>query len=182
MPDLEPFFNRGTDCVIPRQEIPDAARLRLDSQLYMYEVSRNGSAIRLMEAYAIKGGPVIVQEIGMWHNSDEGLQIYVPLVWERRSDLRGTTLVNGILPYGVYNDVHTKENGDVEATSGAFADLLEAMRQEMNFNLKQRLSSDGKWGGKVTTRTFDLLFLSEMGLQFADERRQILQRSDSNVA
>ena len=71
--------------VVPRQSDWTGLKLRLDTQLYFYDVE-SPTSISLHEVYAIKDGPQIQRKIGQW-DAETGLDIYVPFIWKRRSNM-----------------------------------------------------------------------------------------------
>ena len=80
--------------------VPD---LRLDSRVYFYKEHEDRS-IELYEQYAIKSTVMVTQAVGKW-SPVGGLSVPVPNAWSRRADLRGVTLLNGVLGWSVLTQV-----------------------------------------------------------------------------
>ncbi len=130
--------------------------LRLDSRLFIYKRSREG--FNIWEKYAVKSGRPMMNRVGTWSESS-GLRVPVDDMWFRRSDLRGVTLANTIVPFAVFNKVSAvRSNGELYAdgeVEGIFQDMLQFLAQALNFTASNRLSRDGKWGApeNVENRT-----------------------------
>ena len=102
--------------------------LRLDSNLFGYSV--NGTNVTLDEYYAIKGGPIIIENVGVW-TMERGLEIPVLYMWSRRTDLRGMTLTNAVLEWNPFNFLQ----GDGIHWAGMFIDILSALQKTLNFQV-----------------------------------------------
>ena len=114
--------------------------LRLDSHWYTVQVPKGQSYI-ILEHYRIKQGPVITARLGKWTKTG-GLDIPVPSVWERRSDLKGTVLTNTILPYPPLSIV--MDSGNVQ--DGFLAQIFLTLSARLNFTFTTTSPPDGEWG------------------------------------
>ena len=116
---------------------------RLDTTIAFCK--NESSSLALLDIYAIKGGPTITQKLGSW-NISSGLQIDVPIMWERRSNLMNTELIDTILPYAIVTRFNKNNEGDIFNKSGIFQDLSSILQSRLNFSVKSLSPSDGKWG------------------------------------
>ncbi len=120
--------------------------LRLDSQLYTYYEDHASGGFKIRELYSLKRGPMLIQEVGYWSPLD-GLVVPVPNAWKRRSNLRGTTLVSGLLSWALFNRLETNTEGAVVGNSGIMADVTAYLALKMNFTESIVQPEDEKWGG-----------------------------------
>ncbi len=136
-------FKPGSFWLIPRTDGIANTSLRLDSQLYSFE--SQGSESILHEHYAAKGGRVITQFVGNW-SPTEGLNITQGEMWDRRLDLMGVELTNGLLnalPYGAFE---YDANGAIVGSFGPFPEALDYLAKKLNFTVALATPADGKWG------------------------------------
>ncbi len=143
-------------------------KLRLDSLVFSYDC--NDHHVVIKETYTIKGVKTV--ENRLYESSDDGevwSQVSEPFIWRRRSDLKGLTLTNSLMPYSYLNiplDGETPYRGFVP-------DLLSSLQSQANFkvtptmkkhrrSILQSLTSsifcsfqinytcpaDGNWGGR----------------------------------
>ena len=143
--DLElTIFKSNTVTLVPMQTDWSYLRLRLDSLLFSFEFV--GDLVILYEIYSIKSGPPIVRELGTW-NPNTGLYIPEPKMWQRRSDLMGVDIRNGLKTWTVFNQLGFDAGGKVVSNKGMFADLMDKLSKRLNFTQVMLEPSDGKWGG-----------------------------------
>ena len=116
---------------------------RLDTNIAFCKNERDSLAI--FDIYAIKRNPTITQKYGRW-NISSGLQIDAPMVWERRSNLMNTELIDTILPYAIVTRFGQSNEGDIMNKSGIFQDLFYLLQSRLNFSVKSVSPPDGKWG------------------------------------
>ncbi len=111
--------------------------MRLDSLVYLY---LPGNAVAtIQEVYAPLDGPRILGTLGTW---DPASRVYAPLasdsMWERRTDLGGTTFVSADLKWAPLM------MGDLK--SGFLPDLMNIISFGCNFSIHTVPSIDDKWG------------------------------------
>ena len=116
---------------------------RLDTNIVFCKMEE--SVLNLYENYAIKRGPTISQSIGSW-STTSGLEIDVPMMWDRRTNLMSTQLVDTILPYAIVTRFQKSVDGDIMNKSGIFQDLFSLLQSRLNFSVKSLSPLDGKWG------------------------------------
>ena len=107
----------------------DSLGLRLDSRLFSYSL-QNDKRVALLEHYAIKGGPVIEQRVGLW-TLDQGLVIFEPFIWRRRSDLHRVTLSNVVLSWPPIID----QDSSTGEWVGMFSDVVKFLERTLNFKV-----------------------------------------------
>ncbi len=121
---------------------------RLDTRLYLYEKT-GGNHIRLWERYSIKSENFIRRVIGDWDGTL--LDIPTPNIWERRSNLGGVRLLNGVMDWGLINKFSSNQSVPIEdrlaEIFGIFPAILNNIAAKLNFTLTNVLPNDGKWGG-----------------------------------
>jgi hypothetical protein len=139
-----PLHNAGLTCYIQSTFFVNAT-FQLNSKLFLYKEDWLTEGYRVFEKYAIKSGPVITHNIGVW-TLGSGLKIPVQNIWERRSDLQGTVLLDGIMPFSVIMKVNTNDKGQIESHSGIFPDIMHQLKRTLNFSVTTSPSKDGKWG------------------------------------
>ena len=95
-----------------------------------------------------RNGPLIEQNIGTWRQ-DEGLLVYEPDMWQRRSNLHGATIRFTSLLYPVLNSefIYDKNENIIDA-KGYLIDLLNMLEKNCNFTSNITYSIDGKFGGQ----------------------------------
>ena len=116
---------------------------RLDTNILFCK--NEGSYLALSESYAIKEGPTIKKQLGNWSTSS-GLQIDVPMIWERRANLMNVQLTDTILPYAIVTRYDQNKEGDIVDKSGIFQDLSRLLQSRLNFSVKSVSPPDGNWG------------------------------------
>ncbi len=73
----------GVRVVLPVGQDTSALPLRLDTQLYKYEMTNASQSVGLHEHYKIKGIVSVERMIGKWSEKD-GVLLDVPYIWQRR--------------------------------------------------------------------------------------------------
>ncbi len=161
------FNGTGTTVMVAGQADWKAMdRLRLDSQLYYYDISTAG--IQIFEVYSVIRGPQIHKPVAIWN---ETLTWLVPIAWQvRRSDFMGAEIRNGLKFWSHYNNLVMGGNDGTEvvASSGVYAEIMSRLAEKLNFTqkiipsrytyifplfyycstvLNRELFRDNKWGG-----------------------------------
>ena len=100
-------------------EFSNMIKLRLDSNIIFYD-EVTPQRYELVDKFAVKGGPLMDLKIGEW---DMGRGIILKNSmnrWERRTDLKGFTIKNGVIALELKKD----ENGKIIGSEGYFQDKL----------------------------------------------------------
>ena len=71
----------------------DLVKLRLDSNICFFQEEM--TTFKLIDKFAVKGGPPVILALGKWDRSNGIIFERSMNRWERRTDLKGVTLVNG---------------------------------------------------------------------------------------
>ena len=132
-------------------EYSDMMTLRLDSNIIFYK-SSVPHRYELFDKFAVKGGPPIKLKLGLWE-----LEIGVTLQssmnrWERRTDLGGALLINGVKGRKLI-----EVNGTIIGSEGYFQDKLFYMTDRLNLTMKTVQSpneagyilANGSWTGCI---------------------------------
>ncbi len=155
--------------------------LRLDSNFYTYVVSDNYYFL-LTEWYKAHGGDLMSTHLGSW-SPEHGLRVSVPFKWNRRTDLGGAVLVNGVLK-GFWPPiciVTTTSTGMIE-TSGLLSDVLDNLMGQLNFTVEHvftedgeygQLSSSGNWTGIIRDLQDGNIDMSMSGLTITSDRSAV---------
>ena len=128
------IFSSNCPLLIPI-EYRDELKLRLDSNIIFYK-AEPGQKYKLIDSFAIKGGPTISVPIGYWDMMNGISFVESKNRWDRRSDLRGATFLNGF--YHNYNlaEFVRDAEGKVVGSEGYFQDLLFYMTDRLNVTIK----------------------------------------------
>ncbi len=144
-PELEARFGFNSDVywLVPdRPDLDVPQALRLDSNWFTFK--RNGTAeeeIVLHEHYRIKGGDPLRGLVGTW-SPYRGLAVKQPETWIRRSDLKGTLLVNSGITWAPFIVIHEGE----DRMEGFMPAILDSLRGILNFTVSLTKPADGEWG------------------------------------
>jgi hypothetical protein len=129
-------------CLLPKRHFVKAS-LQLNSRLFLYE--EDGDGFNILEKYAIKSGPVITQNVASW-TLEAGLKIPNPSIWERRANLRGTIILDALLEFSVFNQVHLGATGELLGVSGISPDITEQLMQGSNFSITRQAGYSTNFG------------------------------------
>jgi hypothetical protein len=88
------FFNHNVIGILPEHAHLEKMTTQLNTELLFYQSTEEGYS--LAEKYAIKSGPVVVNQIGVWKPTS-GLNMTTQNKWERRSSLGGIVLIVSVL-------------------------------------------------------------------------------------
>ena len=115
------LFTSNSPVFMPADYSKDIS-LRLDSNIIFYEIEMQGT-YRLLDKFAVKGGPMIVLALGYW-NVDEGINLQASMNrWDRRTDLKGATFRNCLLENGHLTYFIKDESGNISGSKGYFQDI-----------------------------------------------------------
>lgn len=115
--------------------------LRLDSNFYSFVIQRDGT-ITLQEWYRIKG-TLHTNSLGSWTSENGFDQQMSGSRMSRRKYLHGTEVIIGTMLGGTKTWIHKTTDGTYK---GMLPDLLNILKQEMNFTERYDESPDGKFG------------------------------------
>ncbi len=104
--------------------------LTLESNLLAFEFDNVTENVNISEIYSIKSNNERRNHFGYW-NTQEGLAVPEPVIWERRSDLSGVTLINTVLDWKPM--IAFDPNNDT--ITGLFPDILFYIQAHLNFRL-----------------------------------------------
>ena len=154
---VEPFIYRSNTPVFMPLEYTDMIKLRLDSNIIFYEEEKPGT-YKLLDKFAVKGGPPIVIDLGKWDFSyGMRLQNYKNR-WDRRTDLRGAEIVNSLATYGPWSILLKSANGTVVGSTGELQTGIFHITEKLNLTIRTvelvddgvwRRSENGSWNGGV---------------------------------
>ena len=102
------FFVMGGPVFMGVQHSSDVAHLRLDNNIIFIDERQN--EIKLLEKYMVGNDKLISSQVGSW-SKRKGLNITAVAVFERRDNLHGITLRNGIMSWKPLIDYIKDDNG-----------------------------------------------------------------------
>ncbi len=118
---------------LPIDEKRNVKNLRLDSNVYFYRPTAGGGGYEILEQFSVRSGPAFTQEVGKW-SAARGLEVPKPHKWQRRTNLRGTRLITGIIEWSVFNrDLEFDKDGQIVDLRGMFPDALRSVNTELSF-------------------------------------------------
>ncbi len=137
--------------------------LRLDSMALFYKEVQEGYDI--VEEYTVKKGPVISQTLGRWNSTGAKLSVLpgASHVWERRSDLAGIELRNGVLEWRILMEFVRDPKGNIVGTTGPMAFTMDFLAAALNVTVKLVIPEDGMWGG-LSRNAYSMKSSLNMGL------------------
>ena len=148
------MFTSNYPVFIP-EEYSSMVELRLDSNLIFFE-NTGLLGTKLLDIFAVKGGPPIRLEIGGW-DIDNRMILYKSLNrWERRTDLKGAKFVNGVCAKGNWADLVKDDEGNIVRTTGFFQEKLFYIIDGLNLTIENfeyncksglKLLKNGTWQG-----------------------------------
>ena len=154
---VEPFMFRLNIPVFMPLEYSSMIELRLDSHVVFYEEEKPGT-YKLLDKFAVKGGPPIVIDLGKWDFS-YGMRLQNHKNrWDRRTDLRGTEIVNSLATIGPWSILLKDADGNVVGSKGELQELLFHITERLNLSIKTieldlrgqwKMSKNGSWSGGV---------------------------------
>ena len=109
-------------------EYSKLVKLRLDSNIVFYQGEKLGR-YKMEDKFAVKGGSPINLKVGVWDISQGITFTSSRYRWERRTDLLGATITNGVVALALKKD----ENGKIVGSEGYFQDKLFIMTDRGSF-------------------------------------------------
>ena len=151
---VTPFIFSSNCPVFMPADYTNDIRMRLDSNMIFYKEESLGT-YKLLDKFAVKGGPIIVLELGYW-NVDEGVFLQASMNrWDRRTDLKGATLRNCLLDNSYWANFKRDESGNITGSKGYFQDMLFYITEKLNLTIetvggkfeRPKLLENGSWTG-----------------------------------
>lgn len=129
--------------------------LRLDSNIYFYEVSEH-EYYELFDIFAVTAGPSIVIEVGNWSIEDSIVLIKSMNRWDRRTNLHRTRFINCIANNPPTAELIKDRNGSIIGSKGPYQDLLYYITDQVNLTVetieapwKMKLLENGSWTSTI---------------------------------
>ena len=191
---LEPAIFRWSSPVFMPIEYVDTMRLRLDSNVIFYEEEGDAN-FNLIDMFAVKGGPRIILDMGIWDEMN-GIRLHRPLGrWDRRRDLKKTELVNSLTQSGSYVWLSWDYNcslpedfdlvGDhcnITNSHGYYQEKLFYITDGLNLTIRiveapwweELLQEDGTWGGEIGQLERKETDVFSRGLFLKEERKTVV--------
>ena len=146
-------FNSGVTGVILDSEIR-GMNLELQFNTRLFCFAQGASGILLTELYAIKGMR-FSNIIGTW-NKTQGINVQIPNIWERRTDLDGVTIRATSIDTTVsrLHFFRYDESNSIIGGGGFFIEPLYYLALKLNFTMKFLPSIDGTFGSKSADGTW----------------------------
>ena len=149
-----PTILRSSCPVFMPKEYSNLIKLRLDCNLIFYkELGVIEREYKLVDIYAVKGDPEVTTDLAKW-NVNSGFTWERSLSrWERRIDLNGASLVNGVHPTN-WAQLRNDDQGNTVGSQGLFPDKLFYITEWLNMTIttielpsKTKLMKNGTWSG-----------------------------------
>ena len=146
------MFTSNCPVFMPR-DYSTMIKLRLDSNIIFHEVvTGTGTEFDLVDIFAIKDGPPIKLEVGKW-DVDSGIRLLNSISrWERRTDLKGASLVNSFWTNELWSEFIKDNDGTIVGSRGYIQDLLFYITDSLNLTIKtieytypSNLLENGSW-------------------------------------
>ena len=137
------LFSSKVTCFIDIRDSDAYPHMTLATRLYYY--SREESGVDIYESYKIHGIPLVTNAIGTW-SAANGVKVSEPNIWERRSNLRGSSLRCATVTYPVLSKLTFGDDKQITGATGYYWEIFELLRAELNFTADIRYSVDGKFG------------------------------------
>ena len=153
---VKPLMFRLNTPVFMPLEYSDMIELKLDSNILFYEEEEPGT-YKLLDKFAVKGGPPIVIELGKWDFS-YGMRLKSHKNrWDRRTDLRGAEIVNSLATYGPWSILLKDADGNVVGSQGELQHLIFYIADRLNLSIRTiemiqepwKKLENGSWTGGI---------------------------------
>ena len=118
--------------------------LRLDSNIIFYE-GQGSDEYKLVDIFAVKSGPQIKLELGIWTLLDGIIFQSQKNRWERRTDLKQATFINSVMDIGVVVQLIRDGDGKVVRSFGVYQDILFYITEHLNLTVKPEEIPSGRW-------------------------------------
>ena len=135
--DQPSIFTSNYPVLMPL-EFAESIPLRLDSNIIFYQRDEGLEGYTLIDVFAVKGGPPITLELGYWEKVN-GINLKESIIrWERRTDLRGSTIINALAFNGNWANVTLDNEGNVNGSEGFYPEKLFYMTDRLNVTVKTK--------------------------------------------
>ena len=150
-------------------EYVDMVNLQLDSNIIFLE-STDLTEYNLVDLFAVKGGPLITLNIGKWDIENGIILNMSKNRWDRRRDLRGATIFNGLLDNSDlawlesdsncsldYDEELMYSNCTLIGSGGLFQEMFFYFTDGLNVTIETietpfvtlEMSANGSWNGEI---------------------------------
>ena len=134
----------------------DIINLRLDTNILFYKVLE-AQKYKLVDIFAVKDGSPISLNVGIWTNGSGITFQSRRNKWERRTDLKGTTLINSLDSYGLEAQLIKNDTGHIVDSTGFFQEKLFFITEGLNMKIKTKelpnepftMMENGSWTGAI---------------------------------
>ena len=153
------IFTSNTQIFMP-VEYSSEIQLRLDNNILFYQ-NVTPTKYELDEMFTVKGGKPIAIELGKWEEQS-GFVFKLPRNrWDRRTDLKGATLVNTLTPNGLLADLIKDESGNITGSKGLFQDILFFITGKLNLTVT---TTELKWDEYIYDRKEADVHTTQVGI------------------
>ena len=136
-------------------EYTEYIKLRLDSNIIFY-TQKSSAKFEIVDQFAVKEGPTIVEVMGTWEFM-KGFNFLKSLNrWDRRTNLKGSTMVNALSRNGGNAGFIRDKSGNIIGSTGLFPDGLRFITEKLNLSVKTVESGwdmdffpNGSWSGEI---------------------------------
>ena len=148
----------------------DIVHLQLNSNIIFLD-GMDSTAFILVDVFAVKGGPPITLDIGTWEMESGIILNMSKNRWDRRRDLRGATIVNGVIDNSDWAVLETLDsncsiswdepfpysNCTLTGSRGLFQENMFYFTDGLNVTIETvetpyealEMSANGSWGGEI---------------------------------
>ena len=141
------LFNSNCPVFVP-VTYSDLINLTFDSNIIFYEVDeKTNSSFTLIDKFAANGQPFRV-ELGTWNGVTGVDFLHSKNRWDRRTDLSGVTIVNGLYENDEWADFIYDNENNVVGSTGWLQDWLFYIRDRLGFTILTKRSPQKELGGK----------------------------------
>jgi hypothetical protein len=139
------LFHSGVSVFVP-ESTDIYFSLYLNTRLFFYK--EMDSNFVMLERYAIRGGPIITQEIGLWSRTTHKT-IKINNIWERRSNLRGVKFRCATIEIPLMSKLTYDQNKNSTHGTGYFLEPFNMLKPNLNFTVDFYTSPDGLFGMEI---------------------------------
>ena len=141
--EVEPTTFTSNYPIFLPSEYSDLLKLRFDSNIIFYE--EKAGHVELIDKFAVKGGPPIQVKLGTWDRL-RGFQFESEKHrWNRRKDLGGAELTQGVF-FSLYAKFVRDSEGNVTGSKGFYKDVLLSITESLNMTIvTAEIPSDPNW-------------------------------------
>ena len=177
---LTPSLFRSPCPIFMPMEHAHLIDLRLDSGIIFYK-EEDGTDYALFDVFSIKGKPPLIQKLASWSKLDGFDNHAKKNRWDRRTDLKGTEIINTSDFYKNWAELIYDSRGNLIGSEGIVADRLNTIAERLNLtvvtvlpdgkeNCGGRLLENGSWTACVGMLTRYRADVSANGLAWTLSR------------